>query len=104
MNGNKLIEKALEYPARTNNKREKYTAEHIELAIGWLRGNITTNQVGYAMLGHCIDREKKQMSSGNILYSLAILLKMAYEKKLIRIKDVELMSLVADEIYSFGCR
>ena len=72
-----LLEKAKKI--QTNRQQKiKITDEHIELAFGWLRDEITSKQINVVL-----DREK---NSGNVLYLIAIWLREAYEQGRIKIK------------------
>lgn len=63
-----LLEQAKQYPL----KRKKSTLEEKELALSWLRGEITNAQALVALTG-------KSRQTGN-LYRLAFLLRDLYEE------------------------
>ena len=71
-----LLEKA---KATKVNRRlgSKVTDEHIELAFGWLRGEVRLTQMNKAL--------EKNPQRGNVLYFVATCLKVAYEQGKIKI-------------------
>lgn len=61
-------------------KRKKIVIdeERIEIAIAWMKGEITSGQVAFAL--------DKANHTGNILYVLAVILREAYTRGFLKIK------------------
>ena len=75
--GKTLLEKAKEVPVRKKHDL-KITDEHIEIAFAWIKGDIRLKQI-------CIAFGKKE-SSGNVLYTIAVILREAYQQGKLKLK------------------
>jgi len=75
-NPSSLIEKALSRPAKRISTIP--STQEVDLALAWLRGEITTGQAHFAM--------GKTKASGNVLYRIAISLRRAYQLGRLSIK------------------
>jgi hypothetical protein len=73
-----LLEKAKE--VETKKKKSVDEDEFSELAIAWLKGEITNKQAYISYYG-----EPKTFASGNILYLIAVSLRNLYKKGKIKI-------------------
>lgn len=71
-----LLEKAKSYDKR--NPRTAIKAEEIELALAWLKGEITMSQASAAT--------GLKKPSGTILYRLSLCLREAYKQGIIQLK------------------
>ena len=67
-----LVEKARALPAKKNGR--EFSEEELELAVAWLKGTVTTNQVGRVMT----------VPSANIYTKIASMLLQAYQRGLIK--------------------
>ena len=72
-----LLETAKSY--QLHRKRKKTTSEDIEIALAWIRGEITLTQINYAY-------GTPNNKGGNNLYKIATAIKEAYEQGKIIIK------------------
>lgn len=74
---NTLLEQAKKIKS-ADKKREEISKQHIEIALAWVKGEITTGQYCGAVTG-------KQRTSYAKLYSVALALRQAYAEGLIKI-------------------
>ena len=68
-----LLERAKGFSLYNYKRKIIVTKEHSELAVSWMKGEITLSQVNRAL--------EKKASDGNTLYHIAIWLKDAYKRK-----------------------
>lgn len=79
-----LLEKAQEVPAYNKYDKVIVTDEHIELAIAWISGNITTKQISSVLFGD----EKGTHLGGRVLYRVATYLRYAITNKKYKIVKI----------------
>ena len=78
---NKVLEKALEHreQSRIRYNKRTITDDDIEVALEWVKGNLTTEDVSAAYSG-------ESGKSANYGYTISRVLREAYKKGLIKIK------------------
>lgn len=62
-----------------DNRKAKHSIEEIDLALAWLKGDITTGQASRVL------SQTGRTSGGNALYAVATALRTAYQRGLIGI-------------------